>query len=63
MPMLVVLVILFALFHFLLFLPTAFAILLAAVSSVFLWLLWKLKWIILGIIGLEAVFGGRDDEV
>ncbi|MBP2643988.1 MAG: hypothetical protein H6Q67_1875, partial [Firmicutes bacterium] len=26
------------------------------------WIVWKLKWVILGIIGLEELFGSRDDD-
>jgi hypothetical protein len=62
MPLLILLLILFAGLHFLLFLPAAFAIILAAIGTVALWLLWKLKWVILGIIGLEEIFGGRGDN-
>jgi len=62
MPWLVTLLILFAGLHFALLLPAQMAIVGAAVVTVALWLLWKLKWIILGIIGLEEVFGGRDDS-
>jgi hypothetical protein len=56
--------ILFALFaglNFGLLLPTQTAIVGAGVLTVVLWLLWRLKWIILGIIGLEEFFGGRND--
>lgn len=52
---------LFAGFHFVLFLPAQAAIVGAAMITVVLWILWKLKWIILGIIGLEEIFGGRGD--
>jgi hypothetical protein len=62
MPMLIILVILFALLHFGLFLPTVIAVIIAAVATVMLWILWKLKWVILGIIGLEEIFGGRGDS-
>ena len=61
MPWLILLLVAFAGLHFALLLPTQVAIIGAAVATVVLWLLWKLKWIILGIIGLEEVFGGRDD--
>jgi hypothetical protein len=62
MPWLVLLLIVFAALHFGLFLPVQAAIVAAAVGTVMLWLLWKLKWIILGIIGLEEIFGGRGDD-
>lgn len=61
MPWLVLLLIAFAGLHFLLFLPAQLAIAAAAIVTALFWLLWKLKWIILGIIGLEEVFGGRND--
>jgi hypothetical protein len=61
MPWLVILLIAFAGLHFGLFMPAQMAIVGALVATVVLWLLWKLKWIILGIIGLEEIFGGRDD--
>jgi len=62
MAWLVILLIFFAGLHFALLLPAQMAIVCAAVVTVALWLLWKLKWIILGIIGLEEIFGGRDDS-
>lgn len=61
MPWLILLLVVFAGLHFILLLPAQVAIIGAAVATVVLWLLWKLKWIILGIIGLEEIFGGRDD--
>ena len=61
MGWLVILVLVFAGLHFLLLLPVQFAIGGAAIVTVALWLLWKLKWIILGIIGLEEIFGNRDN--
>ena len=62
MGWLVILALVFAGLHFLLFLPVQFAIGGAVIATVALWLLWKLKWIILGIIGLEELFGGRGDD-
>lgn len=62
MGWLVLLVLVFAGLHFLLFLPAPIAIIGAALVTIALWLLWKLKWIILGIIGLEEIFGGRGDD-
>ena len=61
MPWLILLLIAFAGLHFVLALPTGLAITAAAIATGVLWLLWKLKWIILGIIGLEEIFGGRND--
>lgn len=58
---LVILLLAFAFLHFLLLLPASFAIGAAVIVTLILWLLWKLKWIILGIIGLEEIFGGRGD--
>ena len=37
-------------------------LLFAAVGAFLLWVLWKLKWIILGIFGLEMLFGGGNDN-
>ena len=52
----------FAVLDFMLHLPAQFAIGAAAVVTIVLWLLWKLKWVILGIVGLEEIFGGRGDD-
>lgn len=59
---LIILLLAFAFLHFFLLLPVQFAIGAAAAMTVVLWLLWKLKWVILGIIGLEEIFGGRGDD-
>jgi len=61
MAWLVILLLAFAGLHFILLLPAQMAIICAAISTAALWLVWKLKWIILGIVGLEEIFGGRDD--
>ncbi|MGB9154465.1 MAG: hypothetical protein WCD70_15425 [Alphaproteobacteria bacterium] len=61
MSWLVILLILFAGLHLGLLVPTQLAIAGAAMLVVSMWLLWKLKWVILGIIGLEEFFGGRGD--
>lgn len=63
MAWLIWLVIVFSVLHFLLLLPASLAIGIGAFFTVGLWLLWKLRWIILGIIGLEALFGGGDDRI
>jgi hypothetical protein len=63
MPWLIILLIFFAGLHFLLLLPVQIAIASAAVLTILLWLAWKLKWVILGIIGLEEIFGDRGDSV
>jgi len=52
----------FAGLHFGLLLPAQVSIVGAAVFTVGLWIVWKMKWVILGIIGLEEIFGGRDDD-
>jgi hypothetical protein len=57
---LIVLVILFAALHLLLLLPTTMAVVIALVATGMLWIVWKLKWVILAVIGLEEIFGGRD---
>jgi hypothetical protein len=61
MSWLVILLVGFTGLHFGLHLPAQASIVGAAVFTVGLWIVWKLKWIILGIIGLEEFFGGRDD--
>ncbi len=58
MSWLVILLIVFAALHYVIFLPAQVAILGAVMLTLGLWLLWKLKWVILGIIGLEEIFGG-----
>jgi hypothetical protein len=60
MPWLIAIVLLFAFLHYLL--PLALAVLAAAMVAFALWVLWRLKWVILGIIGLEELFGGRGDS-
>jgi len=62
MSWMIFLIVVFLGLHFVVMLPVQIAIVLGAVLSVALWLLWKLKWFILGIIGLEEVFGGRGDS-
>ncbi len=62
MPWLVILLLAFVGLHFGLLLITQTALLGAIVLMVGLWILWKLKWIILGVIGLEELFGGRGDS-
>lgn len=61
MSWLVILLVGFAGLHFGLLFPVQFSIFGATVFTVGLWIVWKLKWVILGIIGLEEFFGGRDD--
>jgi hypothetical protein len=63
MTWLILLLAVFAGVHFLLMLPAQFAIVIAGVLTLVLWLTWKLKWVILGIIGLEEIFGGRGNDV
>lgn len=62
MAWLIILLIVFAGLHFVLLLPAQMAIVGAAGLIVLLWIVWKLKWMILGIIGLEEIFGGRGDS-
>ena len=62
MPWLVILLLLFAGLHLGLLLAVQIAIIGATVVTVGLWVVWKLKWVILGIIGLEEMFGGRGDQ-
>jgi hypothetical protein len=61
MGWLILLMILFAALHFGVLLPTQIAIFGALVLTALLWVVWKLKWVILAIIGLEELFGGRGD--
>ena len=56
MPFLVILAILFVAFHFTFLLKTIFAIIFALALTIGLWVLWKLKWVILAIFGLEELF-------
>ena len=44
--------------HLLLHVPAAAA----GVGAIGLWVLWKLKWFILGLLGLEMLFGGGADN-
>jgi hypothetical protein len=62
MAWLVILLLSFAAFHFLLFVPIQLALIGALVLTAVLWLVWKLKWVILAVIGLEELFGGRGDS-
>jgi len=59
MRFLVFLLILYAIFHLALLFKMAFAVILAAALTIGLWVLWRLKWVILGIFGLEELFGDR----
>jgi len=43
-------------------LPIGVAIIVGIVGAVALWGLWKLKWVILAIFGLEALFGGGSND-
>jgi hypothetical protein len=61
MAWLIILLVGFAGLHFGLLLPPQPAIIGATVLMAGLWIVWKLKWMILGIIGLEEVFGGKGD--
>ena len=56
MRFLVFVLILVAIFHIALLFKLAFAIFLAAALAIGLWVLWRLKWVILAIFGLEALF-------
>ena len=55
MRLLVLVLILFAIFHVALLIKVAFALVLAAALTIGLWVLWRLKWVILAIFGLEEV--------
>ncbi len=60
MPWLIIMLLGFAGLRVGLNFPTQPSIVVAAVVTIGLWIIWKLKWVILGIIGLEEIFGGRD---
>ena len=62
MSWLVILLAIFSGLHYGLLLPPQVAIVGAGVATVGLWLVWKLKWVILGIIGLEEFFGGGNNN-
>ncbi len=61
MSWLVILVLAFAGLHFGLLLPPQAAIVGAVIMVTGIWIIWRLKWVILGIIGLEELFGGKGD--
>jgi hypothetical protein len=54
MRSLAVLVFLAGLLHLVLHVP----LVVAGGGALALWLLWKLKWVILGLLGLDMLFGG-----
>lgn len=62
MAWLIILIFLFLALHFFLLVPTQLAIASAAVLTVVLWIFWRVKWILLAIIGLEEVFGDRGND-
>ena len=57
MRFLVFLLILYAVFHVALLFKMAFAAVILAALVLGFWVLWRLKWVILGIFGLEELFG------
>ena len=59
MRFLVFLLILYAIFHVAALFKLAFAVLFLAALTIGFWVLWRLKWVILGIFGLEELFGDR----
>jgi hypothetical protein len=59
MRFLVFVLILFAIFHVALLFKLAFALFLAVALALGFWVLWRLKWVILAIFGLEELFGNR----
>jgi hypothetical protein len=62
MAWLIILLVLFAALHLILLVPAQLAIVGGVVLTAIVWMVWKLKWVILGIIGLEEIFGGRGDN-
>jgi hypothetical protein len=61
MPWLIILLLGFAGLHWALLLPAQISIVGATIVTVGLWIFWKLKWVLLGIIGLEELFGGNNN--
>ena len=59
MRFLICLLILVAIFHLGLLFKLAFALLFAAALTIGFFVLWRLKWVILAIFGLEELFGDR----
>ncbi len=59
MPSLVVLIVIAALLHY----GAHVAVLPLVLFVLVLWVLWRLKWVILAIFGLEMLFGGRNDQL
>ena len=57
MPWLIALILAVVFLHFLW--PLLLAVIVAAALVIGFWVLWKLKWVILAIFGLEEIFGGR----
>lgn len=56
MRFLVFVLILVAIFHLALLFKLAFALILASALAIGLWVLWRLKWVILAVFGLEELF-------
>lgn len=54
----IVMVVVAAALHLLVGFPIGPAVVVSLVASGVLWIIWKLKWILLGILGLSALFGG-----
>ena len=59
MRFLVFVLILFAIFHLAFLFKVAFALIFAAALAIGVVVLWRLKWVILAIFGLEELFGDR----
>ena len=59
MRFLVFLLILYGIFHIAALFKLAFAVIFLAAVAIGLTVLWRLKWVILGIFGLEELFGDR----
>ena len=58
----ILLVVIAAALHLVLGLPIGLAVILGLVGAGALWVLWKLKWVIAGIIGLECLFEGNNSN-
>ena len=58
----IVFIVIAAALHVVISLPLAFACVGGLGGMVLVWVLWEAKWLILGCLGLAAVFGGGEGE-
>ncbi len=62
MAWLIILSFLFLALHCFLLAPAQLAIASAAMLTIVLWIIWRPKWVLLAIIGLEEIFGDRGND-